>query len=211
MPKHKRDDSLFTPKRHGMAYVALLVGRDVAHYIKTFLCTSDHLLMDPYCLEKYSTVDTAYKLGYPPLLKLVWHSNWAGSGNMIVSAARHGHLDVVEYMFKVDSRYEWSMRGAVARAGHLHIAKWLYARGVRFIGGDFDVAAANGHTPFLSWLRVVGCPVGEECTMMALKNRKFDTLKALLWPNYDSMNVRRILEEGLTRQYREFKEYLFLL
>ncbi len=73
-------------------------------------------------------------------------------------AARHGLLDVLQWL--VNRGCEWDARtcAAAAKGRHLEVLKWLVNSGCDWDARTCTCAAEGGHLEMLEWARANGCP-----------------------------------------------------
>ncbi len=88
-------------------------------------------------------------------------------------AARHGSVDVLQWL--VNTGYDWDSRtcAAAARAGHLDL-KWARASGCDWNAWTCEYAAMGGHLDVLKWARANGCDWDARTCASAARGGHFD-------------------------------------
>ena len=109
----------------------------------------------------------------PPWLRLE-------DSNTIMAAARHGHLEVIQYLYKNGCRWDPEScpetTANVARHGHLEVMKYLHANGCPWHPNATGGAAQYGHLDVLKYLHENGCPWSHSATLLASINGHLDVI-----------------------------------
>jgi hypothetical protein len=75
-------------------------------------------------------------------------------------AARHGRVEILEWMNKssYSNCFDIQTAGVAAEHGHQDTLKWLHAHGCPWNESTCSMAAYGGHLSILQWCRANGCP-----------------------------------------------------
>lgn len=102
---------------------------------------------------------------------------------LLHTAALNGHLEYLEYFYKLGVKFKGDLCGSAAAGKHMHVLKWLGTVCGNW-GTALDAAALNGDKTMLQWLFDNGCRMEEYQHSLLPINIIFygdcDTLKWLL-------------------------------
>ncbi|CAH0519874.1 unnamed protein product [Peronospora belbahrii] len=90
------------------------------------------------------------------------------SPNAMTVAARHGHLELLKWLFRnACGKYSTEVMNVAVRYGHLRIVQWLHVRQSKSCTSDaMEIAAYNGHLEILKWLYANR---SESCSSLAIE------------------------------------------
>ena len=80
--------------------------------------------------------------------------NKYGKSGIGTYAARHGHLDIIQWLF--DQNIYLNLSETAAQYGHLHILQWMVQNNYRMSPTTCEYAAMGGQLHILQWLRQIG-------------------------------------------------------
>ncbi len=127
--------------------------------------------------SKWRVCETAAKHGHLEVLQ--WARNNRCSWNEWICeiAARHGHLEVLQWARNNGCPWdEWTCARA-AFGGHLEILKWARSQGCPWNEDTCSQAAAGGRLEVLQWARSQGCPWDSKTCSQAASRGHLEILK----------------------------------
>lgn len=123
------------------------------------------------------------------------------TSNVVISAALHGHLDILKWVKNVDVNGDCKWNAAVfsraAGTGNIEMLQWLYDNKIPWNQCAPSWAISSNHLSAVEWLREKGC----DCRYTweaAIHNKSLDTLKWLYnneYP-YDRLCYREAAYKG---------------
>lgn len=108
------------------------------------------------------------------IIKLLVEWGWQFNENLGFTAARCGHIDILEWIFEnSDKNFDINHRLCVfaAKGGHIHVLEWLRDHGCKpsmWNIGEF--AAANGDIKMMKWALDNSCSFGSIGQMYKIKD-----------------------------------------
>ena len=165
----------------------------------------------------------ATRNGHLATLKWLCENDCSIDKNSYIEAAKHGYLDILEWLYETYGLTE-SMKSALKAAadtGRLEICKWLMKLGETYFSlSDLyditDTAANEGHFEVVDWFIDRGSIVGLDTALGFIKHNKFEMLKQLITSErINSLQVRSCY--GAAAKYNRleilkwiYQDHLFL-
>jgi len=94
-------------------------------------------------------------------------------------AARHGRLEILEWIYKSNysNCFDINTAGVAAEHGHLSALKWLHVHGCPVDESTCESAAYGGCLSLLQWCRANGCPWNRRTCERAAENGHLSLLQ----------------------------------
>jgi hypothetical protein len=107
---------------------------------------------------------------------------WEYDEKYLIKAAKHGHLDLLQWCMNGKLRTKVLPRKALSQAvryGHFEVAKWLRQQGVQWDSGAYNDISASVNVNMILWAIDDGFPVTEDL-LAGLANSGIATLASEL-------------------------------
>ena len=129
-------------------------GTSIGSAVATIACAEMFLEEDDGGIEVTRYIDTPhYTAARHGCVEIIWNG-----------AARHGRVEILEWMNKSNysNCFDILTAGVAAEHGHLDALKWLHAHECPGVDESIESAAYGGHLSVIQWLKDNGCPWDEE-------------------------------------------------